>query len=300
MVLVCLSAQSVTKEGFVQKEIKFALDKADEKPDGTIFIIPARIEDCDVPERISKFHWVDLFSDDGYEWLIKALQIRAESVGAIIEPKKTTNITSQEAYTEKINLTAEPLRNDLRVNVENSFHEKEKSIEAIKPDTKEGLLLDSDCCYFSSEYAASFIGKYFRLFEKKGALYFNNTSLVFSNEGFVLDIPFESITGIETKTFSRWVRSVSLAYVEISFIKNGEKNSVGIMKISNNMYTTGKLNQQIKGWIESFSRFPELSAKIKQPLLIPLPSTTKQEITINVLIGIALMVFGFLVLASQF
>src|SRR6476620_3487376 len=40
IVIVCLSAKSVNKEGFVQKEIKVALDAADEKPEGTIFVIP--------------------------------------------------------------------------------------------------------------------------------------------------------------------------------------------------------------------------------------------------------------------
>jgi len=89
VVIVCLSSRSVNKEGFVQKEIQFALDKAGEKPDGTIFIVPARLENCDVPERLRKFHWVDLFSNDGYGRLIKALQIRAEHVGAIIEPGKS-------------------------------------------------------------------------------------------------------------------------------------------------------------------------------------------------------------------
>jgi len=87
IILVCLSSQSVTKEGFVQKEIKFALDVADEKPEGIIFIIPVRLENCDVPERISKFHWVDLFSDDGYERLLKALQIRAKGIGTTIKSK---------------------------------------------------------------------------------------------------------------------------------------------------------------------------------------------------------------------
>jgi hypothetical protein len=80
IVVVCLSSHSITKEGFVQKEIKYALDIADEKPDGTIFIIPARLENCDVPSRISKFQWVDLFSDDGYDWLLKSLQMRSNSI----------------------------------------------------------------------------------------------------------------------------------------------------------------------------------------------------------------------------
>ena len=64
VVIVCLSSRSINKEGYVQKEIKLALDVADEKPEGTIFIIPARLEDCDIPERINRFHWVDLFSDN--------------------------------------------------------------------------------------------------------------------------------------------------------------------------------------------------------------------------------------------
>ncbi len=61
VVLVCLSRGSVNKEGYVQKEIKFALDAADEKPEGTIFLIPFRLEDCPVPGRLSQWQWVDFF-----------------------------------------------------------------------------------------------------------------------------------------------------------------------------------------------------------------------------------------------
>ena len=43
VVVICLSKKSITKEGYVQKEIKFALDIAEEKPEGTIFLIPAQI-----------------------------------------------------------------------------------------------------------------------------------------------------------------------------------------------------------------------------------------------------------------
>jgi hypothetical protein len=86
IVIVCLSAKSVNKEGFVQKEIRVALDAADEKPEGTIFIIPVRLENCNVPERISQFQWVDLFADNGYSWLIKALRVRADTVGAVFKP----------------------------------------------------------------------------------------------------------------------------------------------------------------------------------------------------------------------
>src|SRR4030095_8050228 len=44
VVLVCLSKNSISKVGYIQKEIRKALDVADEQPDGTIFLIPVRLE----------------------------------------------------------------------------------------------------------------------------------------------------------------------------------------------------------------------------------------------------------------
>ena len=73
VVLVCLSRSSVSKTGFVQKEIAFALDAADERPEGTVYIVPARLETCDAPQRLSKWQWVYLFEQDGYPRLLRAL-----------------------------------------------------------------------------------------------------------------------------------------------------------------------------------------------------------------------------------
>lgn len=92
IVLVFLSKDSVNKEGFVQKEIKEALDIADEKLDETIFIIPARLEDCKVPDRLADYHWVDLYAGEGYRKLIQALEVRAKAVNATLLPAKTSKI----------------------------------------------------------------------------------------------------------------------------------------------------------------------------------------------------------------
>jgi len=80
VVLVFLSNFSIGIEGYVQKEIKQALDVADEKPDGTIFIIPLRLEDCEVPDRLTQWQWLNLYEDDSYGRLIKALKIRANDL----------------------------------------------------------------------------------------------------------------------------------------------------------------------------------------------------------------------------
>lgn len=76
-IIICLSKNSINKEGFVQAEITFALEKALEVPQGRIFIIPARFEDCEVPNNLERFHWVDLFEEDGFPKLMRSLKTRA-------------------------------------------------------------------------------------------------------------------------------------------------------------------------------------------------------------------------------
>lgn len=78
VVLVCLSQSPVTKAGYVQKEIRFALDVADEKPDGTIYIIPTRLEECVIPSRLAQWQYVDLFKRDGFEKLCQAMRSRQQ------------------------------------------------------------------------------------------------------------------------------------------------------------------------------------------------------------------------------
>jgi TIR domain-containing protein len=79
-VIICLSPESVNKEGFIQKEFKFALEKALEMPEGKIFLIPARVEECDVPQTFNKYQWVDLFRTNGFARLMKALELRRNQI----------------------------------------------------------------------------------------------------------------------------------------------------------------------------------------------------------------------------
>ena len=86
VVIVCLSRGSITKAGYVQREIKFALDAADEQPEGAIFLIPARLEECESPDRLSRWQWVNLHEAKGYERLMRALRTRAEALGISLSP----------------------------------------------------------------------------------------------------------------------------------------------------------------------------------------------------------------------
>jgi hypothetical protein len=87
VVVVCLSKQ-FNQAGFRQKEVRLALDTAMEQPEGEIFIIPARLEECDTLESLRKWHWVDLFEDDGYENLMRALRTRANTIGVMLQIKE--------------------------------------------------------------------------------------------------------------------------------------------------------------------------------------------------------------------
>ena len=76
------SQASINKVGYIQKEIRNVLDVADEQPEGTIFLIPVKLEPCDLPDRIRRWQWVNLFEELGYGKLLRALRSRAALIGA--------------------------------------------------------------------------------------------------------------------------------------------------------------------------------------------------------------------------
>ncbi len=105
-IIICLTKNSVDKEGYIQKEIKFALDKALEMPEGRIFLIPVRFEECEVPFSLSRYQWVDLFDEAGYIRMMRALKFRASQLErTIVElPQKDIEeekIVLEEAAREK-------------------------------------------------------------------------------------------------------------------------------------------------------------------------------------------------------
>jgi hypothetical protein len=85
VVIVYLSNASISKEGYIQRELRFALNIALEKPDGAIFIIPVRLDDCELPRRLRSWHYVDYFPesirDNSYGRIILSLSLRAEKIG---------------------------------------------------------------------------------------------------------------------------------------------------------------------------------------------------------------------------
>jgi hypothetical protein len=59
-----ISCHSVDKRGFVQRELRQALELLDEFPPGALFVIPVRLDNTTPKHiRLRQLHWVDLFAD---------------------------------------------------------------------------------------------------------------------------------------------------------------------------------------------------------------------------------------------
>jgi hypothetical protein len=78
--------------------MRFALDLALEQPEGTIYLIPVRLENCEVPESLREWHWVDLFEERGYARLVAALKTRQPYV----EQEVTSDPLNDQRNSERV------------------------------------------------------------------------------------------------------------------------------------------------------------------------------------------------------
>ena len=76
--LACLSTRSVSKRSYIQIEFKDALKIWEEKLRDDIYLIPVRLDECNVPEDFRHLQWVDIFEPSGWERLLKAIQVGIE------------------------------------------------------------------------------------------------------------------------------------------------------------------------------------------------------------------------------
>jgi len=74
-IIACLSKKSLSKKGYVQKELKEALEEFEKMPENKVFLLPLRLDDCQVPESLARWHWVDLHSGDGFNKLITSIYL---------------------------------------------------------------------------------------------------------------------------------------------------------------------------------------------------------------------------------
>lgn len=80
--LVFLSKNSVRKVGATHHEFGQLIDTWKDMPEGTVYTIPVRINDCEIPSLLSRLDPIDLFDDQGLEHVIYCLHKGAAKRGA--------------------------------------------------------------------------------------------------------------------------------------------------------------------------------------------------------------------------
>ncbi len=94
--IACLSSRSITKQGFVQREFKMALNQAADRPPNSIYIIPIRLDDCEIPNlrqeeyglNLRDIHWLDYWEADGFDNLERAIKYQ---YGSFAQDKSVTH-----------------------------------------------------------------------------------------------------------------------------------------------------------------------------------------------------------------
>src|SRR5262249_15089605 len=85
-VVILLSRASVDKEGYVQKEIRVALEQAQSMPEGVGFVFPLKLEECQPPEKVMKYQVANRF-----EQVLEALQDRARLKQRMVPRTRSTS-----------------------------------------------------------------------------------------------------------------------------------------------------------------------------------------------------------------
>ena len=79
-VIIFFSRQSFGKRGDIQRQYKQVLDILDEIPDNEIFLIPVRLDDCNVPADFADIHSADLYREHGFDQIIKTILSQLSNV----------------------------------------------------------------------------------------------------------------------------------------------------------------------------------------------------------------------------
>ena len=98
--LACLSKHSIGKRSYVQREFRHALSVYADLPPDSIYLIPVRLDECEVPDlqlpelelNLRDLQWVDLFEASGFDRLLAAIRL---NVAPETDRKGSADVTSK-------------------------------------------------------------------------------------------------------------------------------------------------------------------------------------------------------------
>ncbi|MFG6104931.1 SUMF1/EgtB/PvdO family nonheme iron enzyme [Leptothoe sp. EHU-05/26/07-4] len=137
--IACLSKESVAKAGYIQREFRMALQKMGDIPPGKIYLIPVRLDDCQVPElrqeeygiNLADYQWVDLFQDGEFERLVKSIELHFPDVLG----KSTSD--SKSSKTASVSVTNPDLSDSTQLSETTNYEELLLRLKEIESQVKE-------------------------------------------------------------------------------------------------------------------------------------------------------------------
>ncbi|MFK7796716.1 MAG: TIR domain-containing protein [Aureispira sp.] len=134
--LACLSAASINKTGYVQKELRFALDQFQHKPTNSIYFIPVLLEQMDLTDlyvdsiALNQYQASNAFERKGVQQLVSHLQQEAKII-------KTINKTQQAKGTDLQTIRQYVAEGDLKL----ALDELEHLVNRSHPELKNNVIL---------------------------------------------------------------------------------------------------------------------------------------------------------------
>jgi hypothetical protein len=81
IIVVFLSENSISRRGYVQREIRIALDQAQNKLHDDIYVIPVMLDEVPIPTQLEAIQVVGATSEDPYKQLSTAISTQLERLG---------------------------------------------------------------------------------------------------------------------------------------------------------------------------------------------------------------------------
>lgn len=138
--LALLSHRSVSRKGFINKELAEALEVLEEYPESEVFLIPVRLDECHPShEKLSKLHRVDMFPswDEGMGKIRKALKLEVSKIGVTVGKEERTYSAEEREELIKREIASELVVNVSDVTPEVTFAELGGDwIDAIEIDMR--------------------------------------------------------------------------------------------------------------------------------------------------------------------
>lgn len=97
LAIICISKNATTQSGLFQKQLRLILDAAQNMPEGVIYMIPLKLEECEPPFLLRHLQFANYFEGNRekvYASVLRSLQTRAKTLKITTATKSVTGTSA--------------------------------------------------------------------------------------------------------------------------------------------------------------------------------------------------------------